>query len=62
MSYSFGYHLNAGYEAFVAANTSLNVDLKYIFNDVDFTEAGVPGDTAVSLDGFTIGVGVKYYF
>ena len=62
---SIGYHLNAGFETFVANNTTINFDLKYIFNEVDFTEKepGFPDDTStVGLDSFVIGVGVKYYF
>ncbi len=62
---SFGYHLNAGFEAFIAENVAFNVDLKYIWNEADFTakEPGVPDETnEIDLDAFVIGLGVKYYF
>lgn len=62
---SFGYHVNAGFEAFITDNTTFNVDLKYIWNEADFTakEPGFPDDTdEVDLNAFVIGLGIKYYF
>jgi outer membrane protein len=60
----FGFHLSAGVEYFVNEHFALNLELKYIFNEVDFIFK-TPGDRwkeAVDLDTFYTGVGIKYYF
>jgi len=62
---SFGYHVNAGVETFITDNTTVNLDLKYIWNAADFTstEPGFPDDTdKIDLNAFVIGLGIKYYF
>jgi len=58
---SFGFHANAGVEFFLAENYAVNLDLKYVWNDVDFQD---PDDTTqeISMDAFVAGIGFKYYF
>ena len=58
---SFGFHVNAGVEFFFAKNYAINLDLKYVWNDVDFTCPGEPTDE-ISMDAFVAGIGFKYYF
>jgi outer membrane protein W len=62
---SFGLLAAAGIEYFITTNLALNVDVKYIYNPVDFvqTEPGVsPMSFDLDLNTFIGGVGVKYYF
>jgi outer membrane protein len=60
---SFGYHVSGGIEYFVTDNAAINVDVKYIWQEV---EAGVnvPGftDEEFDIDTFVAGAGFKYYF
>jgi len=60
---SFTYHLGAGIEFFISENTVVNLDFKYIWNEV---EAGVnvPGfsDEDLDMDPYVFGLGIKYYF
>jgi outer membrane protein len=58
---SFGFHVNAGVEFFFAENYAINLDLKYVWNDVDFSCPGDPTEE-ISMDAFVAGIGLKYYF
>ncbi len=61
---SFGYHLGVGMEWFLNPMLSFNVDLKYIWNEVDFDSTDAVGTESfeVDMDGFVIGIGLKYFF
>ncbi len=62
---SFGALVGAGLECFISTKLALNVDLKYIYNLVDFlqTQPGVsPSAFDLNLNTFLGGVGIKYYF
>jgi len=62
---SFGFHVNGGVDVFVTDSVALNLDLKYIWNQVDFTfsAAGVaPVTSEFDVDVFTAGVGLKFLF
>jgi outer membrane protein len=62
---SFGFHVNGGFEYFINDNVALDLDLKYIWNDSDFTafQPGFPAETVnLDLDGFSAGIGIKYFF
>ena len=62
---SFGALVALGVEYFITTKWALNVDLKYIYNPVDFlqTEPGVsPSAFDLNLNTFLGGVGIKYYF
>ena len=59
---SFGFHVNAGVEFFFAENYAVNLDLKYIWNDVDFPDPDEPTEQEISMDAFVAGIGFKYYF
>lgn len=58
---SFGFHANAGVEFFFAENYAVNLDLKYVWNDVDFQDPDDPTQE-ISMDAFVAGIGFKYYF
>lgn len=58
---SFGFHANAGVEFFFAENYAVNLDLKYVWNDVDFQDPDDPTQE-ISMDTFVAGIGFKYYF
>lgn len=63
---SFGFHLAGGFEWFFTENWGLNLDLKYIWNEADFTASDPtdppPETDTMSLDTLVIGLGIKYYF
>ena len=62
---SFGALVAVGVEYFITPKWALNVDLKYIYNPVDFlqTQPGVsPSAFDLNLSTFLGGVGIKYYF
>lgn len=62
---SFGAVVSAGIEYFISEKLALNVDLKYIYNPVDFiqTSPGVSSSAFdLNLNTFLGGVGIKYYF
>jgi outer membrane protein W len=62
---SFGALVALGVEYFITTKWALNVDLKYIYNPVDFlqTQPGVsPSAFDLNLNTFLGGVGIKYYF
>jgi len=60
---SFGFHVSAGVEFFIAENYSFNLDLKYLLNKAD-AKVNVSGFTTeeMSMDALVVGVGLKYYF
>ncbi|MGD9073636.1 MAG: OmpW family outer membrane protein [Desulfobacteraceae bacterium] len=62
---SLGAVVSVGLEYFITTKWALNVDLKYIYNPVDFlqTQPGVsPSAFDLNLNTFLGGVGIKYYF
>jgi len=63
---SFGFHLAGGYEWLFTEKWGLNVDVKYIWNEIEFTGSDPadppPEKTDIDYNTFAIGVGVKYYF
>ena len=62
---SLGALVGLGLEYFITNKVALNVDIKYIYNPVDFlqTEPGVsPLAFDLNLNTFLGGVGIKYYF
>lgn len=60
---SFGFHVGGGVEVFVSENVALNLDLKYIWTEVE-TSVNVAGftDEDMDMDSFVAGLGIKYYF
>ena len=60
---SFGFHFGGGVEVFVSENVALNLDLKYIWTEVE-TSVNVAGftDEDLNMDSFVAGLGIKYYF
>jgi outer membrane protein W len=62
---SLGALVAVGVEYFITTKWALNVDLKYVYNPVDFlqTQPGVsPSAFDLNLNTFLGGVGIKYYF
>jgi outer membrane protein len=61
---SFAWHANAGLEFFFTENVSLNLDGKYIWSspDMNLTGTGYSQTYEIDLDGFVVGVGIKFYF
>jgi outer membrane protein len=60
---SYSYHANVGVECFVTRNSSVNLDVKYTWNRVDFENAsGTIRSEEVDLDGLSIGAGFKVFF
>jgi outer membrane protein W len=62
---SLGALVAVGVEYFITTKWALNVDLKYVYNPVDFlqTQPGVsPSAFDLNLSTFLGGVGIKYYF
>ena len=61
---SFGFHLDAGVEYFFTANWALDLDMKYVWNQVDFDFIDSTGleTIGIDLDGFVAGVSLKYCF
>ena len=62
---SFGALVAVGVEYFITTKWALNVDVKYIYNTVDFvqTQPGVsPSAFDLNLSTFVAGVGIKYFF
>ena len=62
---SFGVHLAVGFEGFITQHWCINGDLKYIWNEADFTES-LPGyysmQDKIDLNALVLGIGFKYYF
>ncbi len=62
----FGFHVNGGADFFLTKgrDVAFNIDLKYIWNSVDFKLSGPGGsiEDEFDMDAFVIGVGLKYYF
>lgn len=60
-----GYHANAGVEINAGDSTVIDIDLKYIWCQTDFEESIAGRSTGTSeldLNGFVMGVGVKWLF
>ncbi|MGW8209563.1 MAG: OmpW/AlkL family protein, partial [Syntrophobacteria bacterium] len=59
----FGFFAGGGVEVFLSSNTSLNLDLKYIWTEVE-ASVNKAGFTSVDLElnPFVAGLGLKYYF
>ena len=62
---SFGAHVAAGFEGFITNNWCINADVKYIWNEAEYSES-VPGffspRESINLDALVFGIGFKYYF
>jgi outer membrane protein len=60
---NWGYHVNGGFDFLFTPNFALNLDVKYIWNEIE-TDVDVPGFKKEEFDVnmFVIGGGVKYYF
>ncbi len=61
---SFAWHANAGLEFFLTENVAFNIDGKYIWSspDMNLTGTGYYQTYEIDLDGFVVGVGIKFYF
>ena len=62
---SFGALAAVGVEYFITTKWALNVDLKYVYNSVDFlqTQTGAsPSAFDLNVSTFLGGVGIKYFF
>ena len=60
---SIGYHVGGGFELFVSDNAAVNLDLKYVWNQVDADiNLSDFGDEEFDVNAFFAGLGVKYYF
>ncbi len=62
---SFGVLVAVGVEYFITTKWALNVDVKYVYNPVDFlqTQPGVsPSAFDLDLKAFLGAVGIKYFF
>lgn len=61
---SFAWLANAGLEFFLTENVAFNIDGKYIWSspDMNLTGTGYYNTYEIDLDGFVVGVGVKFYF
>ena len=60
---SFGFHVNGGFDFLFTDNVAINLDLKYIWNQID-AEVEIAGTEKDEFDAsmLVIGVGLKYYF
>jgi outer membrane protein len=61
---SFGFHVNAGVEFFFTDNMALDLDLKYVWSEADFDFRDSSGVDTVEMDlnGFVVGISLKYLF
>ena len=61
---SFIYSVGAGVEFFISDNAAFNLDLKYIWMNIDGEvswPSGIKDGNDYDIDPFVIGVGLKYY-
>ncbi len=60
---SWGYHVNGGFDFLLTPNFALNLDVKYIWNEIE-ADVDVPGFKKEEFDVnmFVVGGGIKYYF
>ena len=60
---SIGYFISGGTNIFFTHNIALNLDVKYIWNEIE-TDVNVPGfdDEKFDANMLVIGGGLKYYF
>ena len=54
----FGYFIGAGVEVFLSDSLSLNLDLKYIWTEIETDTASID----IAEDPFIAGLGLKFYF
>ena len=61
---SFAWHANAGLEFFFTDKVALNLDAKYIWSkpDLNMSAPGYYQTYEIDLDGFVVGIGLKFYF
>ena len=59
---SIGYHVAGGVEVFVSDNAAINLDLRYVWNEID-AEINLSGfgDEELDVDAFIAGLGFKFY-
>ena len=64
MDHGFGFHINTGIEFFIFDHFALNLDVKYIWLEVDigFEGAGFYSRDSTRLDSLVVGAGLKFYF
>jgi outer membrane protein len=59
---SFGFHVNGGLEVFITDYAAINVDIKYVWNEVNL-DIKLPGlDEDFKRNQFVAGAGLKFYF
>jgi outer membrane protein len=60
----FGFHVNAGIEFFIFDHFALNLDVKYIWLQVDigFEGSGFFSRDSTRMDALVAGAGLKFYF
>ena len=60
---SFGFHVNGGLEVFITDYVAINVDIKYVWNEVD-VDINLPGFGSEDFkrNQFVAGAGCKFYF
>ena len=59
---SFGFHVNGGLEVFITDYVAINVDIKYVWNEVNL-DIKLPGlDEDYKRNQFVAGAGCKFYF
>jgi len=60
---SFAFHVGGGVEVFVCENIAVNLDVKYIWTEVE-ADVNVYGfkDEDIRINPFVAGLGIKYYF
>ena len=62
---SFGFHINGGMEIFATDFLAFDIDLKYVWNNVEYQETMnsiVTADDEFETNAFSAGLGIKYYF
>jgi outer membrane protein W len=59
----FGYHAAVGFDIFVSENAAINIDLKYIWVEID-SKVNIPGftESTFDLNGILFGAGFKVFF
>jgi outer membrane protein len=59
---SFGFHVNGGLEVFITDDAAINLDMKYVWEEVDVDNNFPGSDEEFKRNQFVAGVGLKYYF
>ena len=62
--HNFGFHVNGGFDYLVTDNVALNLDLKYIWSQIeaDVEINGKNKKEKFDANMFVVGAGIKYYF